>query len=231
MSLADAEGIAAAVLDELGLEAPIHPGQIAYGLDVDVLDGPPGTRPRVELRDDRWTVWLDPLERPERRAMALCHELGHLLAARAGLGWGDAVAWWIGIALLLPRDDFQRARRRLGRDDVATLAAASPWTSHEVVGRRIVMLEPTRRLWVWDREGPRPRRYAVEGPAWRWPRPAEPLPVELEALEAAFIEHAAVEPIGGVRAWRVDDGSWVRLLCLADGETIAPTAHVERVYP
>lgn len=219
MSLADAEGIATALLDELGLEAPIDPWQIALALGVDVVDGPPGERPRLEVAAGRWTVVLDPTERPERRASGLAHELGHLLAERADLGRGETVAWWIAAALLLPRETMRRLVRIHGRDVVA-IAAASPWTSHELVGRRLVMMDRALRLWVWDREGPAPRRYAVEGPGWRWPRPAAPLPVELEALEEAYACGGPVEPIGGVCAWRVDDAPWVRLLCLSDGEAI-----------
>lgn len=220
--MADAEGVAAAVLDELGLEPPIHPWHLAAALGVTVVDGAPGDRARVEVQAGGWRVVLDPLERAERRATGLCHELGHLLGARAGLGWGEHVAWWIAAALLLPYGELRRLRRAHGRD-IAAIAAASTWTSHELVGRRLLMVEPTLRLWVWDREGPRPDRYVVEGGGWRWPRPRAPLPVEVEALELAYAEGpgADVEPIGGVRAWRVDEGPWVRLLALADGEVLA----------
>ena len=74
-------------------------------------------------------------------------------------------------------------------------------------------------LWVWDVEGPRRRRYNVISPGWRWPLKV-PVPVEREAMDAALADRCTVEPIGGVRAWPVIDGSFVRVLCLSDGETL-----------
>ena len=86
-----------------------------------------------------------------------------------------------------------------------------------MVARRFVMTEPCR-LWVWDRE-PRRRKYPIMSHLWRWPGRLE-LDVEQEAMLGAVAD-GACEPIGGVRAWRVDRPPYSRVLCLTDAEAVS----------
>lgn len=92
-----------------------------------------------------------------------------------------------------------------------------PHASHEAIARRIVSLSDSMHLWVVDL-APSPGSYRVLSPGWRW-RSGAPTRLEREAIDLATTDGVA-EPVGGVRAWRVDDDPYERVLCLADGEVL-----------
>ena len=215
------------MLDHLGFERDaVSPWRLADALGVSVQLGAPGTRPHVVAwRASGWAVVLDPAERKERQAAALLHELAHLVNQRAGLEYRglrhaerERLAWWTGLSLLWPRAFFGRVRRAVG-GRLEEVAPAHPWSSHEAAMRRLTMIEPAR-VWVWDVEGPKTRRYAVDSPGLRWPS-RRPMAVESEAMEAARQQAGACEPIGGVRAWAVADPPWLRVVCVSDAEAVA----------
>jgi hypothetical protein len=221
MSYQDCEGLAQHELERLGLYGRINPWDVAAGYpDVDVVWGKPGERPSLENDGDgTYTIRLDPSERRERIGLALLHELAHVLLEIHGITNDDEHAWWLACALLLPRDEVLRARRRGASVD--ELVALHPNASHEAVGRRLVALGTSLILWVHDVEPALRRPYKVVSPGWRWAarRPCE---IELEAMREAYESLSAVELVGGVRAWAVVDRPWVRVLCLSDGEVLLP---------
>jgi hypothetical protein len=45
-------------------------------------------------------------------------------------------------------------------------------------------------------------------------------------MECALTEGGPIEIVGGVRAWPVIDGECVRVLCLSDGEVLAPSLSI-----
>jgi hypothetical protein len=212
MSYEDCEGIAQHELDRLGLGGHIDAWDIVAGYEgVSVEWGVPGGRPHLEDHGNgRFTIVVDRTERHTRVQLALLHELAHVLLDVHGVKNDDEHAWWLGCALLLPREDVLRARRR-----------------GATVARRLVALSTSAVLWVHDVE-PRYRDpYRVVSPGWRWSLHT-PSPLEHEAMTEAFAARRSIEVVGGVRAWVAIDEPWVRVLCLSDAEvllpTIAPTA-------
>lgn len=181
-----------------------------------------GLRVGLGRRGCQATVWrdeviVDPAARPVRQRFDAIHETIHLVYEAQGEDPSEQLVNATTCATLCPRAPFLAAMRRHGWAP-ELLAADFPWASQETLARRIVSLRPAV-LWVWD-VGPRRRRYRVASPEWHWPA-RRPLPVELEAMEGALEDRCAVEPIGGVRAWPVVDGEWVRVLCLSDAESLA----------
>lgn len=219
MSYQDCEGLAAHVVERGGWATPIDPWRVAASFKVRVDAGVPGQRPCLSERDGRPVIVVDPAERPERLGLAVLHELAHLLLEAHGLPNDDEHAWWLALAILLPRDEVLRARRRGAT--VEQIVAFHTHASHEAVGRRLVALSPSSVLWVWDVAPAMQKPYKVVSPGWRW-RTREPTEPEREAMAAALSEGAPVEYVGGVRAWTAIDGEWVRVLCLSDAEVLLP---------
>lgn len=211
----ECEGIAADLLDGAGVSFPINPWELVIRLGIGIAYGPPGARPHARHNGRRWSIYVDPLDRPERQALALLHEVAHVLLVQNMLPNNEANAWLLGNALLFPRREFIAMRRTMTVDQIA---AAHPWASHEAAARREVALTSASVLWVCDK-GPRPRTYRVTSPGWRWPL-REPTTIERETISAAFEARERVELVGGVRAWCVEDPPWVRVLCLSDGEAL-----------
>lgn len=229
MTLADCEGLSAQILEAGGFDGSPNPWQIVECLkQFDVRYGEPGARPRVEPKGDRWKIILDPSARPESQALTALHEASHVLNASNGIRDTEQHAWWTALALMFPRPEFRARRRRHGWA-VDELLGYYPWSSHEACARRIVMMERAL-LWVWDAIGPRPRRYLVVSPECRWAC-TEPTPVEIDALHGALEDRCAVEPLGGVRAWAVEDPPWVRVLCLSDLEVVLPQVRRASAWP
>lgn len=197
-------------------DAP-DPWEIVDWLGFDVRYGAPRCRPCVEEHGDRWRIVLDPVARTESQAITALHEAAHVLNASNGIRDTEQTAWWTALCLAMPRPGFRARMRRHGWA-VDELRKHYPCVSHEACARRVVMLE-TAVLWIWDAIGPCRRRYPVVSPGWRW-QTRRPTPIELEALEASLTDRCPVEPIGGVRAWCVEDPPWVRVLCLSDGEVL-----------
>lgn len=225
MSIQDCEGLAAYELDRLGIGSPVDPWDVVAAYDdVTVTWGEPGVRPHVEAHGDgTYTIMLDPAERRERVGLALLHELAHILLDAHGVENDEQHAWWLACAMLLPRDDMLRARRRGAT--VEELVAAHTWASHEAVARRLVTMSSSSILWVHDIAPHHRAPYKVVSPGWRWNR-RRPTALEVETMGYALEERAAVELVGGVRAWPVIDDEWVRVLCLADAEVLL--GHVSR---
>lgn len=219
MSFLECEGLARYELERLEMSAPIDPWEVVAGYEgVQVVWGGPGQRPHLQTHGDgTYTIVLDPSERPTRVALALLHELAHILLDLHNIQNDEKHAWWLAGALLLPREAMLRALAR--GDTVETIARDNPCASHEAVARRLVAMSSSSVLWVHD-VAPQPRRpYKVVSPGWRW-QTRRPTPLEQEAMQCALEERCTVEIVGGVRAWTVADDPWLRVLCLSDAEVL-----------
>lgn len=208
-----AETVAAQIINATGYFSSEDPFRMLKRMGLRVGVGKPGCEATVH----RNTVILDATQRRERQRFDAVHEAVHLVYRAQGERCSEKLVNATTCATLCPRDAFLRSLRRHGWTPEA-LAADFPWVSQETLARRIVSVR-CAVLWVWDVAGARRRRYSVISPEWRWPVKT-PLPVELEAMHAALADRCAVEPIGGVRAWPVIDGVFVRVLCLSDGEAL-----------
>lgn len=219
---AECEGLAAAILEDANLPFPTDAWRLIAGFGVRVEYGEPGCRPHPKWDADagRWKIYIDPLDRPERQAAIALHELGHILLRAHGLTNDEDHAWLVASALLLPRDEVMRARRRGAT--VEQLVDLHPHASHEMVARRLAALSRSAVLWIHDVAPVRRRPRRVLSPGWRWAL-REPCAIERESMECALAERAPVELVGGVRAWTAIDGEWVRVLCLSDGEVLLPS--------
>ena len=216
---AECEGLAASILEDANLPYPTDAWKLIAKFGVEVEYGRPGCKPhpKWDTEIERWVVYLDPLDRPERQAAVALHELGHILLTAHGLTNDEDHAWLIAGAMLMPRDEVLRALRRGAT--VEQLVELHPHASHEMVGRRMVALVTPRVLWVHDVAPVWKRPYKVVSPGWRW-KTAAPTPIERETMDVALAERGPVELVGGVRAWTAIDGPWTRVLCLSDPEVL-----------
>lgn len=193
----------------------MSPWKLAADLGVRVEEGQPGERASIRQVDGEWVATIDPALSVRRQGTLLAHECAHPVAQRFGLPGDDATAWRIAAALLLARDDFVRDLRA-SNGWVEPIVERNPYVSHELVARRAVALHESMILRVID-VTPRRHSYVVTSLGWRWKVAATS--AERVAIQEA-LEHGASEPLGGVRAWRVVDGDFVRILCLSDGEVL-----------
>jgi hypothetical protein len=198
------EELAARALEEADLGAPVDPDVLAHRLGLRVLDGGP-TCTGVLLPDG--TVLVNDAERPERRAFTIAHEIAHCVLRSAGLEDDEPSANYLGAALLLPKDDFERDLRRCGWD-LLHLRARHRLASFEALARRICALRDAR-MFVFDRPQDAPRRYYSV--PWGL-RPSDP---EREAADEAERCGAPVEIVAGVTAWPVVEHGWHRVITLA----------------
>lgn len=214
MSIEEVEGVAADLRDRVGFGAIVDPWELAGHLGVGVEWGPRGCRSSIRCEGGRHVAQLDPAEPERRQASHLTHEIGHPVLERYGLPSDDAHAWRFAAAMLKPRDDLELdLRRGLWLHEIA---ASNPFTSHELVARRLVGLRSTYVLRVVDVE-PKANEYTVRSLGWRWPRAHTP--PEAEAI-AIVLETREPFEGNGVRAWSVEERGYVRVLCVADGESI-----------
>lgn len=210
----DLEQVAERVLEEADARLPINPDRIARHLELVVQDGGPGCEGL--LFREASLILVDDSLRPERRAFAIAHELGHWLSIVNGFPNTEANANYLAAALLLPRDDFERHLRRWGWDLIA-LHARHRLASFEVIARRIVALR-SARAFVFDK--PLPPR--TEKPKWySVPGGHRPRAVEREAAREAALAGAPVEPIGGVTGWPVLEHDWHRVIVVSDEEAVS----------
>lgn len=210
-----AETVAAQIVAATNYDPTEDPFRILKRMGLEVGLGRRGCQATV-FRDE---VIVDPSARPVRQRFDAIHEAVHLVYEAQGEDPSERLVNATTCATLCPRQPFLSALRHYGWAP-DQLAHAFPWVSQETLARRIVSLRPAV-LWVCDVR-PRRRLYRVISPEWQWPV-RRPLPVEAEAMDAALEDRCAVEPIGGVRAWPVVDGEWVRVLCLSDAEALLPS--------
>lgn len=200
------EEIARGALEQTDLGPPVDPDILAHRLQLEVMDGGAGCE---GLLIGRW-IFVDEAMRPERRAFAIAHEIGHHLLRRHGLevpGRNDERgADYLASALLLPRDDFERDLRRLGWDLIA-LHARHRHASFEAIARRIVALRDARAF-VFDR----PLRGQAHPSSYSVPWGLVPTDDELAGVEAAIADGGPVEVTCGLTAWPVIQHDWVRVI-------------------
>lgn len=212
MDVTELEGLAARILDEWGKGPPVDLFELARDCGFVVRFGS-----AASLVGNIITV--DDSLRPEKQRWDAGHELAHALLEQARLPEAEPTVQYLTSCLLLPRLDFLRDVRRLGRDPWR-LKERHPWASHEAIARRLVSQEPSV-LWIWDRgPGGEESLYKVVTPGWRWPL-RQPTALEQQALdEAAEAGGEPVRPLGGVVAWEVAEPGWRRVLCLSDAEVL-----------
>lgn len=206
------EQIATRVLEELDVQLPINPDVLAHRLGLTVVDGGRGCEGLLLL--ELGQILVDETLRPERRAFAIAHELGHYLLRREGLPDTERDANYLASALLLPRAEFERDLRREGWD-LIKLRARYRWASFEALARRIVALREARAF-VFDKPLAGQRQ-----PGWySVPWGQRPTQTEKHAARMAAQLGAPVEPYGGLTAWPVLEHDWHRVITLTDRHTL-----------
>lgn len=197
----DLEELARRAHEQADVGAPVNADRLAHRLGLVVRDGGPGCE--GVLIGHR--IFVDEGLRPERRAFAIAHEIAHHLQRTAGFPDTERSANYLGSALLLPRDDFERDLRRVGWH-LAHLRKSHPAASHEALARRIVALRDARAV-VFDR----PHRGQL-----RWYAiPSESTVPDAEENEAAHEAFACGTPIdlrAGLSAWPVIEPKWARVI-------------------
>lgn len=209
MSWPEWEGLASSHLDEAGIGSPVDPWLVAWSLDLEVLAGAVGCDAYLDLV--KREIRVDPTYRRDRQGFRIAHECAHALLLEAGMPDTEPACDAVASCLTLPRIDFMRDRRATG-GDLFALRELHPYASHEAILRRMVSLDAAV-AWVWD-VAPVERRYRIVTPGMRWAHRA-PTPLELEAMTHALDAREHAEPIGGVRAWPVIEGDFVRVVSLA----------------
>lgn len=204
-------------LEELAREAheradlcfPINPDRLALGLGLIVRDGGPGCE--GYLIGER--IFVDESLRPERRAFAIAHEIGHRLLQQAGLetpsSRDERGANYMGAALLLPKHEFEIDLRRRGWD-LIWLHAKHRHASFEALARRIVALREARAV-IFDR----PLRDRRPASWYAVPYDHAPSDEERIAADEALACGAPVEIRAGLTAWPVVEHHWHRAITLA----------------
>jgi hypothetical protein len=163
------EGVATAVHDATGIDAPVSAFDLATAYGLVCVAGARGT---ACLRDD--VIRYDASARPVRQHGYVVHEVAHyVLRLHGEADPEDAVGYTAG-ALMLPRATFDRHLRSTGWD-LLELRELHPNASAEMIARRITqvreaivtvvdqgrlkariaspwMTEPSRRLSLLERE-------------------------------------------------------------------------------
>lgn len=205
----DLEELARQALERTNLPTPIDADALAYKLGLEVRDGGPGCEGLLIGS----LIFVDERMRPERRAFAIAHELGHHLLRGAGLetpGRNDERgANYLASALLLPRTDFERDLRR-ARWDLLQLHAWHRQASFEAIARRIVALREARAF-IFDRplEGQRAASwYSV-------PWGLQPNSDERLAAREAIAAGRPIEVVAGVWGWPIVQHDWQRAITVS----------------
>ncbi len=207
------EELARQTLEKANIGTPVDPDILASELDVVVMDGGPNCH-GLHLHDSN-RIWIDDSARSERRSFAVAHELAHLLLRRAGLPNTERNANYLASALLLPRDDFRRSMRRVGWE-LLLLKSEHRHASFEAIARRVVALRPRTRAWVFDKPlagQPGRKRYCI-------PYGGRLTHEESEAARLAAGHGAPLELVAGVEAWPLLEASWLRVIVLADLDSL-----------
>lgn len=162
------------------------------------------------------TVFYSPSLPEDVLNFTFLHELGHLLARRAGCD-SEQAASYIAAAIAIPRAQLKRVVRRVGWDIPFVRWAFGDCVSHEVVGRRLVDVYPELVLSVWL-GGRLVVRY-VRGELSSHER-------RVSQLELAAIGHAVAAGEPGWRArecvgaWTVQERRGLMTFVLADRDAI-----------
>ena len=167
---------------------PIDPAAVAARFGAKVINVPldslgTGDSTRhgeLAVVKDRWQISVPSDVVNERRRFSIAHEIGHILlfdavAEHADLvrelrrdsfhSYVEALCNQIAARILMPSVPFSSAITRLGglgSADLLTGLSDTFWVSAGAAARRLVELEPSRRLLIWDYVLDHPR-----GPAWR----------------------------------------------------------------
>ncbi|GAB5547779.1 MAG: hypothetical protein SangKO_075390 [Sandaracinaceae bacterium] len=206
----DLEQAAAAILEETnqgGFDVDI--AAVARRLGLTVSDGGKGCEGYLFGRE---IIVDETLPRPKWN-FDVGHEVGHFDNQRHGRPDTEWSANYLSSALLMPRDSAEVAIRRTGWD-LFRLMSTFRSASGEAIARRLYALRGAR-VHIFDRpEGRELRSYAV-------PRRLRCLPVEQEAVDAAFAGGAPVEPYPGVHAWPLFQEGWQRVIVVSDPDSAA----------
>jgi hypothetical protein len=196
------EDLARRYLERANVGTPVDPDELADGLKLEVRDGGPGCE-GVLLGD---TIIVDEELRPERRAFAIAHEIGHFIQRAERLRDSERGADYFAAALLQPRFEFESHLRRYGWD-LIRLHALHRFASFEAIARRIVALREARAV-VFDKPLVGQRR-----PFWySVPSGLRPTENERTAANEAVRCGAPVEIVTGCTAWPVLEHDWHRVI-------------------
>lgn len=198
------EELARVWLERANVGVQVDADLLALRLDYEVCDAP------TEGCIVPPHIFVSELLRPERRAFTICHELAHEVLRLSGFNnWkSEQAASYLGSALLLPRDDFDRDLKRIGWDLIA-LKARHRHASFEALARRIVALREAHAV-IWDKPlcgQRRPGWYAI-------PRHHRPSREEREAAAHAVATGSPIELRAGLTAWPVLQHDWHRVITI-----------------
>jgi hypothetical protein len=213
LGVAELEKIAAEVLAEAGMGAPVCAYRLCLAAGLEVRVGRRGTRPTVIGR----TVIVQDGDPPERQRFAAAHELAHLLLRDRGVPDDEWSVNWLASALLLPRSWFLQRIEERGWD-LAALREDCPHSSYEAIGRRVVNLGRAV-LWICDKSdaGNSQRRWLSRGVPAALERPT---PREWEMVGRVGRSKVA-ESTTSLGAWPLEARGVLRVISLGKADELA----------
>lgn len=219
------DAVAMEVLDEAGIDRPpVDVLLIArrLGITVALDDRQRGRARYVRLRGTRGrasrpTILLRPEPRDERRQWAVAHEIGEHVAHRvfaqllvdpreAPPNAREEVASHLAGRLLLP-DAWFAADASASGYDLLALKSTYPTASHELIARRMLDLQSSVIITIFDHGRLYFRRTNVPGQV------PPPSPAELACWQTAHAEnrpHRSDDGPQPIQAWPVHEPGWKR---------------------
>lgn len=201
------EGVARAVHDATGIDAPVDAFVLARACGLRVV---PGGRGGASL--DRGDVLYDIAARPVRQHGLIAHEVAHHVLRLHGELDPEPAANYVAGALMLPRRTFDRDLRATAWN-LDALRAKHLNCSAEMIARRIVELRDAV-VTILDHGKVRTRIYSP------WLGTPERLrritPLERELVDAALATGEAQRADELLAAYPLLDGSWRRVIVVAE---------------
>lgn len=209
------EGVASAVHNETGLEAPIDAFDLADHCGLRIEPGPRGT---ASLDGD--VIRYDVSARPVRQHGMVAHETAHHVLRLHAEPDPEPAARYVAGALMLPRATFDRDLRETAWD-LERLRAKHLNCSAEMIARRIVELRDAV-VTVLDNGKVRTRVYSPWIAEWAGaPRLLRLSRVERELVDAA-LETGEVQREGELlAAYPVFDGVHRRVIVVAEAKQLS----------
>lgn len=200
------EGVAQAVHDETGIEAPVSAFELADACGLQLVAGPRGG---ARLVGDQ--VHFDVTARPVRQHGLVAHEVAHWVLQEHGEPDDEGAARYTAGALMLPRQSFDRDLRATAWD-LHALRARHLHCSAELIARRIVELRDAV-VSVLDNGKVRAR---VWSPWVAEPRLQRLTRVERELVDAALTSGEVERAHELLSAYPIFDGSYRRVIVVAE---------------
>jgi len=199
------EGVARAVHDATGIDAPVSAFELAAAYELRCLADTRGT-----AYLDGQDVHYDGQARLVRQHGMIAHEVAHYVLQLYGEDDPEPAARYTAGALMLPRAIFDRDVRSTAWD-LEQLRRRHPNTSAEMLARRLTQVREAV-VTVLD-EGRVTRR--ISSP-WLPGPPRRPTPVELDLADAALESGEPQRANDLMAAYPLFDGSHRRVIVVAE---------------